>query len=97
VKVVWTPQANRDRVNIFDYIEQDSPRAAVANDDRILQSIEFIRNFAKIGRKGRIPGTREFVVPDSPYVLLYKIEDTTLVMFRIMHGAQRWPRKTPKL
>jgi plasmid stabilization system protein ParE len=33
VKVRWTPEAQDDRTQIFDYIAADSPRAAVKMDE----------------------------------------------------------------
>jgi toxin ParE1/3/4 len=33
VRVIWTPEAQQDRADIWDYIAADSPRAAVRMDE----------------------------------------------------------------
>lgn len=53
----WSVFALADREAIFDYIEADSPRAAIEVDDRIRISIEGLAQFPKMGRSGRVSGT----------------------------------------
>ncbi|HVH86634.1 MAG TPA: type II toxin-antitoxin system RelE/ParE family toxin, partial [Terriglobales bacterium] len=61
MQLEWTQFAQADREAIFDYIEADSPQAAITVDDRIRQQVEELRKFPKIGRPGRIDGTRELI------------------------------------
>ena len=51
-----------DRERIFDFIEQDDPRAAVAVDERIATQVLVLSQFPEGGRPGRIEGTRELIV-----------------------------------
>jgi toxin ParE1/3/4 len=44
-----------------------------------------------IGRPGRVPGTREFVIDKTPYIVPYRVKDNALQILRIYHGARRWP------
>ena len=46
-----------------------------------------------MGRVGRVPDTREFVITDTPYIAAYQIVEDTLVILRVLHGAQRWPEQ----
>jgi len=62
----WSPFALADRDAIFDYIEADSPRAAVTVDRRIKASVEHLNRFPEMGRPGRIEGTRELVISRTP-------------------------------
>ncbi len=80
-----------DREAIFDYIEVDSPRAAILTDDRIEAHVELLIDTPEIGRPGRIPGTRELVIPRTPYIAAYRIERETVTILRVLHGAQEWP------
>ena len=57
-----------DRDGIFDYIEEDSPRAAVVVDDRIRAQVTQLLQFPETGRPGRIEGTRELVISRTPYI-----------------------------
>ena len=54
-------------------------------------------DFPGVGRAGRIRGTQEFVVPETPYIIAYRIADEVLRVARVMHAAQLWPRSMPKL
>jgi len=62
----WSVFALADREAIFDYIEADSPRAAVCVDDRIEARVEGLAQFPEMGRPGRIEGTRELVISRTP-------------------------------
>jgi toxin ParE1/3/4 len=42
VRVEWTLFAMNDREAIFDYLEADSPRAAILIDDRIETQVELL-------------------------------------------------------
>ena len=44
-------------------------------------------------RVGRVSGTREFVITDTPYIAAYQIVEDTLVILRVLHGAQRWSQQ----
>ena len=72
MKIEWSPFALDDRSNIFDYIESESPSAAITVDDRIAVQIDDLARFPEIGRPGRVEGTRELVVTRTPYVVAYR-------------------------
>ena len=93
--VQWSVFAIADREAIFDYIEADSPRAAVAIDDRIGEAVESLGEFPQMGRAGRLEGTRELVVHRSPYIAVYCILGDTVRILRVLHGARQWPETTP--
>ena len=60
----------------------------------MLRSIHQTRQLAsypEMGRSGRIPGTRESVINRTPFVATYRVKAKTVEIFRLMHGAQRWP------
>jgi plasmid stabilization system protein ParE len=43
------------------------------------------------GRPGRVPGTRELVISDTPFIAAYAIEKARIVILAVYHGAQQWP------
>ena len=90
MRVVFDSKASDDLQEIFDWIALDSPRAADSVVSRILQSIERLGHFPEMGRSGRDPGTREWVVPGLPYIAVYEIrrDDDELVVIAVFHGAQ---------
>jgi toxin ParE1/3/4 len=80
-----------DRERIFDFIEQDDPRAAIAVDERIATQVLLLMQFPEGGRPGRIEGTRELVIRRTPYIVAYRIERDGVRILRVLHSAQMWP------
>lgn len=95
MRLVWTVSAYTDREAIFDYIEAESPQAAVSVDDRIEAEVERLIQFPESGRMGRVEGTRELVISHTPYIAAYRIDDDAVRILRILHGAQIWPENLP--
>lgn len=65
MKLIWTPDALQDRSDIWDYIALDSHRSAVKMDQIFSSAATRLADYPQIGRVGRVPGTREFVVHES--------------------------------
>ena len=80
-----------DRDRIFDFIEQDDPRAAIAVDERIATQVLLLLKFPEGGRPGRVKGTRELIVRRTPYIAAYRVEKDCVRILRILHSAQLWP------
>jgi len=93
MKVLWFPQAERDLDHVLEFIRRDSPSAAMLVADRIEHAIQRILLFPLSGRRGRLTGTRELVVPDTPFIIPYLVAEDTIVILAVMHGAQKWPEK----
>ena len=97
MRLEWSVFALADREAIFDYIEADSPRAAVAVDDRIQARVEGLAHFPEMGRVGRVEGTRELVIAGTPYIAAYRIAGDAVRILRVLHGAQQWPGEMPEI
>ncbi|MEI8389816.1 MAG: type II toxin-antitoxin system RelE/ParE family toxin [bacterium] len=88
MKIILSPLANQDLDEIESYIFKDNPAAAVDVILRILDKIQnVIRLNPSIGRKGRILGSREFVMPDLPYIIPYRVKDDVLEVIRVIHTS----------
>ncbi len=46
-----------------------------------------------LGRLGRIDGTRELVMANSPYILPYRIRQDRIEILAVYHGARIWPKQ----
>jgi toxin ParE1/3/4 len=44
-----------------------------------------------MGRPGRVPATRELLIPQTPYIIPYRVQQGTIQILRVYHGARRWP------
>ena len=90
MKVVWTPEALQDRIDIWDYIAADNPHAAAQMDELFSDSASQLTEHPKLGRAGKIPGTRELVA-HAHYRLVYEINADTVWILTLIHTARLWP------
>ncbi len=93
MKVIWSRRTIRHLSSLREYIEQDSEQRAVLVARRIVTAVELLQSHPAIGRPGRILGTRELVVPDTPYVVPYRVRNDRLELLAVFHGSQKWPLK----
>ncbi len=93
MKLVWSRPAIRDLREIGAYIGAESERGAAFIEEQIQQESKLIGRFPRIGRPGRRKGTRERVVPDTPYILIYKVLRGRVRVLRVYHSARRWPSR----
>jgi toxin ParE1/3/4 len=89
--VLWAPTAIADLESIRDYIAKDSPAAARKVAGRIKESINRLGNFPFSGRAGRVPETREMVVPGTSYIVAYVVDRDEVRIAAVLHGRQWWP------
>jgi plasmid stabilization system protein ParE len=59
--------------------------------DTIHAAVGRLADYPAIAPPGRVAGTRELVVIGTPYIVIYRIEATAIVVLRVLHAAQRWP------
>ena len=67
------------------------PQAAVDMGDAIEAAVSRLADFPESAGRGRVPRTRELVVPATASIVVYRIEATAVVVLRVLHGAQRLP------
>jgi toxin ParE1/3/4 len=90
VKVVWTPEAQQDRADIWDHIAADNPHAAVRMDQLFSDAAARLADFPLLGRAGKVPDSRE-LIPHESYRLVYQIEGETVWVLAVVHTARQWP------
>jgi len=92
--VVWSPAAIADLAQLRAYIAEDDPTAAQRVALHIAYNVEtLLPANPRIGRPGRVPGTRELVIPKTPFIVPYRIIGGTVEVLRVYHGARRWPER----
>jgi len=75
-------------LSIRRYIQRFNPEASLSTAKRVLESVRAISEHPRIGRAGRDGRTREFAVPGTPYLIVYLVQDATLEIVAVVHGAQ---------
>jgi len=89
---VWSPEAIDDLQALRAYIEQDDPAAARRVTLHIIHNVEvLLPRSPEMGRPGRVPGTRELVIPGTPFIVPYRLQGNAIQILRVFHGARRWP------
>ena len=92
MRVKWLRTALANLHSEAEYIARSNPAAADRVVQRILNAVELLKAHPAMGRPGRVTGTRELVIPDSPYVLPYRVRGTAIEIIRVFHGARRRPK-----
>ncbi len=90
MKLVWTRPAREDRKAIREYIASDNPNAALDFDQLLSEKAARLVDHPRVGRLGRVAGTRELVV-HRHYVLIYDIAGDSVRVLRVLHAARMWP------
>ena len=91
MKLRYTRPALADLDEARSYIAERSPGAGAAMAIRIRKAIDGLTLFPDRGRPGRISGTRELVIPATPFIVAYRVGDGHIDVLAIMHGARSWP------
>lgn len=94
MKIIWTPLGSKDRDDVYDFIEAENPSAAMTMDASIEKHLSHLASHPKLGRPGRIAGTREFVVHPR-YMIIYDINTDHIRVLRLLHTARQWPPPKP--
>ena len=91
---IWSPEAIADLAALRVYIEQDDPAAARRIALHILHNVQaLLTSHPEMGRPGRVPGTRELVIPRTPFIVPYRLQGNRIQILRIFHSARRWPER----
>ena len=92
-RLIWNKKAQKDLEEIFSYISRDDADAALRVVRRIYEAAETLAEHPRIGRDGLVPGTREFPIPQLPYLLPYRVKQDAVRILRVYHGARMPPSK----
>ncbi|CAA6603037.1 putative toxin Y4kP [Rhodospirillaceae bacterium LM-1] len=91
MKVRWLRVALAQLERETEFISKDDPNAASAMVRRVFDAAEGLAAFPALGRTGRVAGTRELVVPGTPYFLPYRVREERVEILRFLHGTKKWP------
>lgn len=83
----------RNLENVENYISQNNPEAARQVIVKIRSSVNQLAAYPYMGREGRLEGTRELVISQTPYIVVYRVQQEAVEILRVLHSARRWPKK----
>jgi toxin ParE1/3/4 len=93
MKVRWTEDALQHLHEAYDYIQLDKPSAAARMADLIETAAQQLGLFPEIGRPSKRARTREFAIPGTPFILVYRVENAVVEVLALYHGAQNWQKR----
>jgi addiction module RelE/StbE family toxin len=91
MKLRYTRLALADLEQADAFIRAENPGAAQTAMARIRGAIGRLVAFPDSGRPGRVPGTRELIVPNTPFVVAYRVTPGTVDVLAVIHASRRWP------
>ena len=94
LKLIWTEQALSDLEEIEAFIAIDNPRAATRVAKQVYRDALVLRRNPYLGRIGQIAGTRELIIHDLPYLLVYEVHSQRVAqhvrILAVFHTARAW-------
>lgn len=93
LKVRWLRRALANLEAEANYISRDNPAAAQRTVAAIERATGLLARHPALGRHGRVEGTRELVIPGTPYIIPYRVRQGRVELLRVFHTARKWPPK----
>jgi toxin ParE1/3/4 len=88
----WSPESIHDLLALRAHIAEHDPAAAKRVALHILNCVEhLLAENPKLGAPGRVPGTRELVIAQTPYIVPYRMRGSRIEIARVYHSSRRWP------
>ena len=91
MEIKWVRLALDDLDAAGEFIARENPKAAGRVLKRIWNAVQLLAEHPDAGRPGRVPGTRELVIADTPFIIPYRVVEKTVQILRVMHGKRQWP------
>lgn len=91
MRISWLHAALGNLNAEAEYIARHNPAAAARVVATIQHAVDQLARYPAMGRPGRVPGTRELVVSETPYVIPYRVRGDRVEILRVFHGARKWP------
>jgi toxin ParE1/3/4 len=89
--IKWTRKALKNLKQAYEFIAIDNPDAAVEVVIKIRAATEKLEAFPNLGKTGRVEGTRELIIANTPYLLVYRVKGKTVEIVRVLHSSKRYP------
>jgi toxin ParE1/3/4 len=88
MKLRWLKKGVASLLAVEQYIADDNPAAARHIADKIETAVNRLAQFPQIGRVGVVEGTRELIVPGTPFLVVYRVTEKEVLILRVFHCKQ---------
>jgi toxin ParE1/3/4 len=89
--IKWVRKALKNLEQAYQFIATDNLDAAVDFVLKIQAATIKLESFPNLGKPGRVEGTRELVIANTPYLLVYRIKGKSINILRLLHTSRRYP------
>ena len=95
MQVRWLAKALKNLDDEAEFMSRDDPAAARAVVRRTDDAVDNLKANPALGRPGRIQGTRELLVPGTPYIVPYRVRPrlNRVEVLRVFHASRRLPER----
>ena len=95
MEIKWLRTALRNLDQEAEYISKDNPQATRLVVQRIQHTVLLLRDNPSLGHPGRLPGTRELVIPGTRYIVPYRVRPRLqrIEILRVFHASRKLPER----
>ncbi|MFA5881118.1 MAG: type II toxin-antitoxin system RelE/ParE family toxin [Eubacteriales bacterium] len=92
-RIRYLPSAEKDFMEIIEYIRADNPTAAINFIDQIDETISKLEDFPLMGqipKDRRLQSQNYRMLIIGNYLVFYAVKDTVVEIRRILHGKRKY-------
>ena len=89
--VKWLRKALKNLEQTYDYVAETNVDAAIAIVLKIQAATDQLSEFPMMGRTGRVDDTRELVIANTPYIIIYRVNRNAVEVLRVLHTSRKYP------
>ncbi len=89
--VKWLRKALKNLEQTYDYVAETNVDAAIAIVLKIQAATDQLSEFPLMGRTGRVDGTRELMIANTPYIVIYRVNRSAVEILRVLHASRKYP------
>ena len=90
MQIICEQDAITDLTELRHYLAQFNQTAAKNIAGIIIVSANLLIDNPTLGKAGRLHETRELVIPNTSYTLIYYIESQSISILRVFHQSRKW-------
>ncbi|MFM6845117.1 MAG: type II toxin-antitoxin system RelE/ParE family toxin [Dolichospermum sp.] len=91
MQVKWLRRALRNLEQARNYVFQENPTAAQELIIKIQNAANQLEKYPFMGKSGRVEGTKELIISNSPYMIIYRVKEESVEVLRILHTSKCYP------
>ncbi|NOX92280.1 MAG: type II toxin-antitoxin system RelE/ParE family toxin [Gammaproteobacteria bacterium] len=91
MEIKWLRKALKNLNQEAEYIARDDPQAARLMVQRIQYTVSLLIHNPALGHPGRLPGTHELVIPNTHYIVPYRVRSRQIEILRVFHTSRKQP------